>query len=270
MRKSSHWSAVAVLLLSVVAAVSCQPRQKTEGPTPAQIQAHADSMADSIRTAATFERGQKWFLAYCAMCHGDLGNGDGDMAARIKQKDAVTVARLNDPETMTRLTREQIRQVIAKGGGHTGRSNIMPAWGEKLDPATIDDIATYVALMSGANPAIPRATLEHYLSAPPGVPAEGRVLFVHHCSACHGPYGKGDGPFGERLWQTRQVRPRNLTDSTYIGKKTDQELYAVISLGAGHFKKSAMMPAWAITLTPGQIKNVVSYVRQISHTAARP
>jgi mono/diheme cytochrome c family protein len=204
------------------------------------------------------------------MCHGDQGNGDGDMAVNIKQTANVTVARLNDPETMGRLSRDQIKQVIAKGGGHTGRSNIMPAWGEKLDPATIDDIATYVSLVSGANPAIPAATLEHYLEAPPGVPAEGRVLFVHHCSACHGPYGKGDGPFGERLWQTRQVRPRNLTDSTYIGKKTDKDLYAVISLGAGHFKKSAMMPAWSVTLTPGQIKNVVAYVREISHTASKP
>jgi len=30
------------------------------------------------------------------------------------------------------------------------------------------------------------------------------------------------------------------------------------------------MPAWAVYLTPEQIKDIVSYIRAISHTAARP
>jgi cbb3-type cytochrome c oxidase subunit III len=267
MIRASRWIPFAVLVLSVMAALSCQRRPQTPA---AESKARADSLADSIKTAAALLRGQQWFLAYCAMCHGDGGNGDGDMAAGIKTRANVTVARLNDPETMTRLTTDQIKQVITRGGEHTGRSNLMPAWGEKLDPSTIDDIAMYVSSLSGTTPAIPRSTLQHYLAAPPGVPADGRVLFVHHCTACHGPYGKGDGPFGERLWQTRQVRPRNLTDSTYIDTKTDQDLYAVISLGAGHFRKSAMMPSWAVTLTPAQIKSVVAYIREISHTRPRP
>jgi len=269
MNRATRWIPFLLLVMGVAAAASCQPRQRTT-PAAAALKAHADSVADSIKTAATLLRGQQWYLAYCAMCHGDGGNGDGDMAAGIKTRANVTVARLNDPETMTRLSLEQIKQVISRGGEHTGRSNIMPAWGEKLDPSTIDDIATYVASLSGTTPAIPRVTLEHYLEAPPGVPAEGRVLFVHHCTACHGPYGKGDGPFGERLWETRQVRPRNLTDSTYFATRTDKDLFAIISLGAGHFKKSAMMPSWDVTLNPAQIKSIVAYIREISHTPSRP
>jgi cbb3-type cytochrome c oxidase subunit III len=269
MNRATRWIPFLALVTSVVAAVSCQPRQRS-AQSDAALKAHADSLADSIKTAATLMRGQQWYLAYCAMCHGDAGNGDGDMAAGIKARAGVTVARLNDPETMTRMSAVQIKQVISRGGGHTGRSNIMPAWGERLDPATIDDIAAYVASLSGTTPAIPRVTLEHYLAAPPGVPADGRVLFVHHCTACHGPYGKGDGPFGERLWETRQVRPRNLTDSTYFVTRTDKDLFAIISLGAGHFRKSAMMPSWDVTLTPAQIKSIVAYIREISNTPSRP
>ena len=114
------------------------------------------------------------------------------------------------------------------------------------------------------------ATLQRYLSTPPGVPVEGRRVFLHFCSACHGPYGKGDGPFAETLRKQHNIRPRDLTDSTYIGRKTDEDLFAIISLGGGHMGKSTYMPAWTVSLSPEQIKNVASYVRVISKTPPQP
>jgi mono/diheme cytochrome c family protein len=250
--------------IGLLAGCQAKPTPTTaNGPTPQQI-------ADSLARIAKIERGHQAFTSYCAMCHGDGGNGDGDVAPAILHKSGVKVARLNDRDQMSRLTEPQIREVIAKGGGHTGRSNLMPSWGEKLDPQVIGDIATFVVSLADSNPAIPLATLQHYLEAPPGVPADGRVLFLHHCSACHGAYGKGDGSFGEQLWKTHQIRPRNLTDSVYIASKTDQQLYATIALGGGHFRKSVQMPAWTVTLNPAQIKSVVAYVREISHSAAKP
>ena len=66
------------------------------------------------------------------------------------------------------------------------------------------------------------------------------------------------------------MRPRNLTDSKYIASKTDRELFAVISLGGGHFRKAVQMPAWTVTLNPGQIRSVVAYVREVSKTTPRP
>jgi mono/diheme cytochrome c family protein len=43
-----------------------------------------------------------------------------------------------------------------------------------------------------------------------------------------------------------------------------------VALGGGHIGKSTMMPAWTVTLTPSQIKDVVSYVRALSKTKSRP
>ena len=63
-----------------------------------------------------------------------------------------------------------------------------------------------------------------------------------------------------------QIRPRNLTDSTYFATKTDQELYATISLGGAHMGKSMYMPSWSYTFPPAQIKDLLAYVRAISHT----
>ena len=263
--------AVAVLLTAVSLALlaSCQPKPDA-GSTPAM--SHADSLKlqqDSVRTAESALRGGRAFLARCAMCHGSGGNGDGDAAPVIK-KEGVTVARLNDAELMDRLTRLQIVEVITKGGGHTNRSNIMPPWGEKLDAQTISDIADYVVLLRTANPAIPRSTLAAYLQSPVGVAADGRDVFVKHCVACHGTAGKGDGPYGLRLAKDHNAHPRDLTDSAYIGSRTDKDLFAVITLGGGHFRKAIFMPAWTVTLTPTQVKNLVAYVRDLSHTPSRP
>ena len=263
--------AVAVLLTAISLALlaSCQPKPDA-GSTPAMT--HADSLKvaqDSSRTAEAALRGGRAFLAHCAMCHGNGGNGDGDAAPAIK-KEGVTVARLNDAEMMDRLTRAQVVDVITKGGGHTNRSDIMPAWAEKLDPQMISDIADYVMLLRTANPAVPRATLAAYLQSPEGVPADGRELFVHHCVACHGDAGKGDGPYGLRLIKDHNVHPRDLTDTAYIGSRSDKDLFAVIALGGGHFKKAVFMPAWTVTLTPPQIKSIIAYVRSISNTPSKP
>jgi mono/diheme cytochrome c family protein len=248
-----------------LALAGCQARQQatSTGPSPQAI-------ADSLARIASIQRGHETFVSYCAMCHGDGGNGDGEAAPAIFKTAGVKVARLNDRDVIGRLNEKKVREVIAKGGAHTGRSNLMPAWGEKLAPDKIDDLVKFVVSLADSNPAIPLATLDHFLESPPGVPSEGRVLFLHHCSPCHGAYGKGDGAFGEQLWKAHQIRPRNLTDSTYLAAKTDRQLFATVSLGGGHFRKSAFMPAWAVTMTPAQIKSVVAYVREISGTAARP
>jgi cytochrome c oxidase cbb3-type subunit 3 len=258
--------APAALLVLIAIAGGCQPKSQDSGASAAADSAH---VADSLRTLAKLEIGQRTYLSYCAMCHGNEGNGDGEVAA-VLRKDGVTVARLNDGERMNALTPQELLKVIAKGGAHTGRSNLMPAWGDLLGPELVDALATYVATLSAAHPAIPSATLQEYLAAPAGTVGDGRTLFVHHCSACHGAFAKGDGPIGERLWAEHKIRPRDLTDSAYVATRTDRELFAVVSRGGGHFKKSTFMPAWTVTMSPAQIRDVIAYVRSISRTQARP
>lgn len=258
---------VAVLFIAyAVMAAGCQPKASGTSAAAAADSAH---VADSLATLAKLELGQRTYLAYCAMCHGNQGNGDGEVAAVLLQK-GVTVARLNDGERMNAISRDDLAKVIAQGGAHTGRSNLMPAWGDLLGPELIDGLTAYVASLSGAHPAIPSATLQEYLAAPAGSPADGRTLYVHHCSACHGAFAKGDGPIGERLFAEHKIRPRDLTDSSYFATRKDRELFAIISRGGGHFKKSTFMPAWTVTMSPEQIRDVISYVRSISRTAAQP
>jgi cbb3-type cytochrome c oxidase subunit III len=253
--------------LLVVSALSllgaCQPASRSTDA------AAEKAKADSIRVAAAVEAGAPVFLQYCAMCHGDGGNGDGEAAAAFATH-GVKVARLNDLDRMSKLSKEELTRVVREGGGHTGRSEVMPAWADSLDDAQLSNVVEFISSLATTNPAIPLATLSHYLKAPDGVAAEGRSLFLHHCAACHGNEGKGNGPFAARLatMQNKAV-PRNLTDAEYMNTIKDDKLYATISLGGGHFKKAVQMPAWNLVLTPAQMKNLVAYVRTLSAAPAK-
>lgn len=240
------------------------PKPDSAGRAPAA----KDSTA--IKLTAQQERGAKAYLAYCSMCHGEHGAGDGPVAEELARREGVRPAHLDDAARLEKVGARGVREVIVRGGAHTGRSNLMPTWGEHLAPAVVDEIVAYVMVLPKLNPGIPPATVAKYMAAPAGTPAEGRKLFVTFCTACHGPQGKGDGFNADSLYARNKIRPRNLTETSYFAKKTDQDLYATIALGGGHTGKSTFMPGWTYRLEPAQIKDLVSYVRAISKTKSRP
>ena len=260
-RRAVRLGVVGMLLLSIPAlAGSCQP--KSAAP-PA-----AGTAADSAQQARLADA-QKVYLANCAMCHGEWGLGDGPLAVQLQKESAAAPARLNDRARRDSLGRAAVVSVIERGGAHTGRSNLMPAWGERLPSEEIEKIADFVMALPELHREIPPSTMAKYLEAPPGATAEGRRLFVTMCTACHGPNGKGDGRFADSMFVRNKIRPRDLTDSLYFSKKTDTEIFATISLGGGFFHKSPFMPIWSVSLTPEQIKDLVSYIRAVSRTALR-
>lgn len=254
---------VALMAISLISALTaCQAGSRSSQ------EAAAKAHADSLRVQAAINDGAVVFLTYCAMCHGNGGNGDGEVASLFAEH-GTQVARLNDMDLIGKLSREDVTRIIREGGGHTGRSNLMPAWGDTLSSKQISDVVEFVMALPSNNPAISSATIDRYLTTPPGASEEGHDLFLHHCVVCHGPEGRGDGPFAERIAaMPNKAKVRNLTDTEYFKTRTDEQLFALISLGGGHFKKAYQMPAWNVTLTPEQIKSLVAYVRDLSHTGS--
>lgn len=253
---------VGMLMLSALTlAGSCQPKPADQAPV-------AGSAADSSARARLAE-GQTVYLSNCAMCHGEWGLGDGPIAAQLEKESGAMPAHLNDRARLESLGRAAVIQVIERGGAHTGRSNLMPPWGERLSSEEIEKIADFVIALPDLHREIPPSTIAKYLEAPPGATAEGRRLFVTMCTACHGPSGKGDGPYADSMFVRNKIRPRDLTDSVHFGRLTDRELFATISLGGGFFHKSPYMPVWGVSLTPEQINHLISYIRAVSRTAPR-
>jgi mono/diheme cytochrome c family protein len=166
-----------------------------------------------------------------------------------------------------------VRGIIDKGGQHSGRSNLMPPWGEKLGRQLVSDVTDYVFTLPQlrAEAKASRAALDRaYYTAPKGAQAAGRRLYSYYCALCHGLEGKGDGIYADSVFARHGTRPRDLTDHAYMKTRTDKTLYTVISLGGMRTDRSPDMPAWDLQLTPAQTRDLVQYIRAISRaTPAR-
>jgi cytochrome c oxidase cbb3-type subunit 3 len=86
------------------------------------------------RKDADLAAGQKIFAENCASCHGDLGKGNIEMGA----------PNLTDKIWLYGSDEATVIETITNG-----RAGVMPAWGGRLDPATIKAITVYVHSLGG-------------------------------------------------------------------------------------------------------------------------
>ena len=93
---------------------------------------------------------------------------------------------------------------------------------------------------------------------PAGAPKAARV-YLGLCATCHGPDGTGS-------WRAALflVRPGNLSDAATIDARSDQYLVDLIKHGGAPIGRPGM-PAFGSTLTDEDIREIVHYVRGLSH-----
>lgn len=84
--------------------------------------------------AAAAERGKALYADNCASCHGEAGEGNRDVGA----------PRLSDRVWLYGSDRAAIAAYIANP-----RMGVMPSWGNRLDPATVNMLSVYVHALGG-------------------------------------------------------------------------------------------------------------------------
>jgi cytochrome c oxidase cbb3-type subunit I/II len=89
----------------------------------------------------------------------------------------------------------------------------------------------------------------------PGDPVKGKGIFQQNCLICHGAKGKGDGPAAAGL----ATKPANYAERN----STEEKQLKVVTSGGASAGLSPIMPAWDETLSPQEIRDVVSYVRTV-------
>jgi cytochrome c oxidase cbb3-type subunit 3 len=118
--------------------VSDMPRFGADGMlTKEQISDVADyvlSLSGTAADPAVLERGATVFAENCAACHGEKGEGIQEMGA----------PRLSDGIWLYGGDRKTVVETITYA-----RRGSMPAWSERLDPATVKVLATYVHALGG-------------------------------------------------------------------------------------------------------------------------
>jgi len=81
-------------------------------------------------------RGRSVYRAYCVLCHGESGLGDGRAAKVHTPRPANLVASQVPPE--------YIEMIVRKGGAGVGRYAGMPPWSDQLTDEQISDVKQFL------------------------------------------------------------------------------------------------------------------------------
>ncbi len=250
MRPQTRWMSLvsacgAVLLLGGVT------------PSPAQ-ETHADSRTGHAAA------GKPLYERYCAGCHGDDGDAQGENAQWIEPKPrdftAATIKCRSTPSGSL-PTDQDLYNSVARGFVTTN----MPPW-IALMPQNRVDLVSYIKTFS------PRWTSDQP-GAPITIPAEpavtgegimhGREIFQRlECWKCHGPAGHGDGPSASTLTDSKDnpIRPYNFsTGSRFKCGSTNQDLYRIFMTGVD----GTPMPSFADNLQPADAWDLVHFLRTL-------
>jgi nitric oxide reductase subunit C len=99
-----------------------------------------------------------------------------------------------------------------------------------------------------------------------GDPEKGSVLYARHCSACHGPQGRGDG------WNAPElpVTPAAHADPAIMSRRPDDALFDAIYGGAWVLDGSPRMPPFGALLSAAEIRSLVATIRNLCGCSGPP
>lgn len=123
-------TALFVLASVLVAQQSQTPSKGTEY----KIQPEAASKANPVKpTPESMAKAKKTYAMDCAMCHGEKGNGKGELAADMKN-----VTDFTAPDAMKNRTDGELFYIIRKGKGD------MPPEGDRAKDDDVWGLVNYI------------------------------------------------------------------------------------------------------------------------------
>jgi cytochrome c oxidase cbb3-type subunit 3 len=163
------------------------------------------------------------FQNNCAQCHGSDGGG----ARGFPNLSDKNWQWGGDPDTV-------VQTIMA------GRIAAMPAWGQVLGAAGVDQVVAYVQQLSGQQS---DATLA----------AAGKTQFETVCAACHGVDGKGNPMVGAP----------NLTDDIWLYGGDAATLKTTVENG-----RQGQMPAFGDRLGQERVRLLAAYATKLSESGS--
>ena len=177
--------------------------------------------------------GEVLYKQYCASCHGDNGDGSGDLAYLVYPKPRdFTSGKYKIKSSSPGLppTDDDIIKTIKQGMPGTA----MPAFNflhnDEIERLT-DEVKKFGSMNNqNVSP----------LSIPTIIPATSEIIDLGKtiynevgCNMCHGNTGKGDGPSAQKLVDSKgyPIVPKDFTTGTYIGGKTRRDLFLRFATG---------------------------------------
>jgi mono/diheme cytochrome c family protein len=124
-----------LFILPALLLFALSPQQPAASPAPSKIPADAAQLTNPVKpTPESLARAKKMYGYDCAMCHGENGNGKGDLVADMK----LVLKDYTDPAALKDLSDGEIFYIIKNGKGQ------MSGEGDRAKP---DDLWNMVVLL---------------------------------------------------------------------------------------------------------------------------
>lgn len=215
-------ASVAVALALALSLGGCGPTQP------------AGSASPGAPVAASSPEGEALYAKYCALCHGDRGQGySADNATALANQEFLRTA--TDPFLWTAIER-----------GRPGTP--MSAFGEaEGGPLAADEIRLLIGHMRSFQT---EPSIELSEAPVTGDPEAAKAVYKDRCSGCHGLEGEGRSAV-------------SLNNPLFLATASDAFIRHAIELG----RPNTTMPAFGSTLEPRVIDDLTALVRSWARTA---
>jgi cytochrome c oxidase cbb3-type subunit 3 len=192
--------------------------------------------------------GAQLYMAHCATCHGDKGDGGVGVPLAL-------------PAFLESVDDSFLRKTIRLG--RPGR--VMPAF-SALSDAQVDAIVSHIRNWSGKPaPVFPDTPVK-------GDVQHGKELFATYCADCHGEMGEGGSGTGVTFSRRRElpiIAPA-LNNPGFLGAASDEMIRHTLQLG----REGTPMRSFLVQgLSEQDINDLVSAIRSMEYsedTGSRP
>jgi len=137
----SKCTLILALLLIVFFSASAQqnqPEQKAKPQAPT-VSPTDNRGANPVKpTAESLAQGKKYYGYDCVMCHGETGDGKGEVAV----SESYSLKDFRDPETLKKYTDQELFDLLKKGKNH------MPLEPIRVTPNELWNLINYVRSMA--------------------------------------------------------------------------------------------------------------------------
>jgi mono/diheme cytochrome c family protein len=224
----------------------------------------AFSTPSSTPTSTTVnpDRGLYIYQAYCVGCHGVNGRGDGPVAGKLFRDFGMRPTDLAAPSFHNSHTDTTLSTAIKGGGKAVHKTAYMPAWGGTLTDRQVADLVAFLRELE------PREVeLTASMVSVSDQLELGRVLYTVRCLACHGPEGRGNGPFLEGLTVggSTLVSLPDFSNYAVLRERSDKDIEEVLFRGVAH---SGLLPEtepgwWDRALEKDEMRSLIFYLRTL-------
>src|SRR5579863_2818900 len=256
--KWSWLAVIAALLLAAPLQAQITTVQQQEWLNSPAASSHIGKFTGNAKNAAADYR------RYCVGCHGELGDGNGEVAQWLDPKPrdfTLGVFKCRSTPTGTLPTDDDLFNTIALG---LDRSN-MPPW----NTFTKQERADLVAWIKHFSPRWQKEKPGDPIQIPPEpevtperVKAGQEVFGRVQCWKCHGVQGMANGPSASTLTDdlNRPILPYNFTEGSRPKcGTTDQDIYRIFMTGLD----GTPMPSFSDNIKPDEAWDLVFYLRTL-------